>query len=122
MRKFNDQDYFKLYQKHSDEGERFIDSTFMPTDKSIYLPGYGAKPDDPIIWVRATEMIHNSHLITQYEVCNNVIQGAFGGWTVAAARLFALHPQVFKQVVPITKKNAYKTSGSSCVEESNHPD
>ncbi|EGF84352.1 hypothetical protein BATDEDRAFT_85291 [Batrachochytrium dendrobatidis JAM81] len=111
----------KLYQKHSDEGERFIDSTFMPTDKSIYLPGYGAKPDDPIIWVRATEMIHNSHLITQYEVCNNVIQGAFGGWTVAAARLFALHPQVFKQVVPITKKNAYKTSGSSCVEESNHP-
>ncbi|KAH6582070.1 hypothetical protein BASA61_008696 [Batrachochytrium salamandrivorans] len=121
MRKFNGQDYLKLYQKYAREDNKFVDTTFTPTDSSIYLPGYTAKSDDRIVWVRATDMIHNGRLFTQCGVSDNVIQGAFGGWTVSAARLLALHPQFFKRVVPAAERTSRTLIENSYAGECNHP-
>ncbi|KAI8927724.1 hypothetical protein BC831DRAFT_451367 [Entophlyctis helioformis] len=119
MRKLNDQDYHKLYQASIRAGEKFTDTTFTTTDKSIYLPGYASH--EPVVWVRATEAIADSRLHLCDGVSNSVLQGPFGGWTITAARLLALHPVLFKRVVVGADSHASGSLGNPYIEELSHP-
>ncbi|KAL2916785.1 hypothetical protein HK105_203564 [Polyrhizophydium stewartii] len=103
MKRFNDQDYEKLFQQ------------------SLFLPGYLARRDSGVKWVRATEMLHDGRLFSIDAVSSTVVPGAFGVWAVSAARLLALHPQLFKAVIPAAAAASRTPIGNPSFGDAMHP-
>ncbi|KAI9338690.1 hypothetical protein DFJ73DRAFT_847482 [Zopfochytrium polystomum] len=127
MRKFNHQDYERLFTEHARSRKKFIDDAFPPNDSSLFLPPSRrpasplssaggsseaaavlstsshqiVQPQSDIVWIRASELAAEPYLFAGRRISANIIPGAVGDcWVVSAAAALTIHPSLIARVVP----------------------
>uniref|UniRef100_A0AC35UHS4 Calpain catalytic domain-containing protein n=1 Tax=Rhabditophanes sp. KR3021 TaxID=114890 RepID=A0AC35UHS4_9BILA len=103
-----DQDYNKIKKICIKNNSLFIDTTFPPTDESLFLE---SGKNSEIVWKRPSELVDNPKLFVEGASFGDVQQGILGNcWCLSAFLGLTLNKSLMNKVLPDCTKQEWNSN------------